>query len=366
MQELEFLIQFQLVVALIVNPSIRDLKFAIKSIIIQRKIIRHSYFNFNDMNLALDDVSKNLYKIIDESCNSCKSNLISLSGGLDSSIIAYFLKQRKPNTVAVITEDFVSTDLTYCQMVAKEMQLPLSIYNVKTATILEAIEDTIKILKNFNDIEIRNNVVMYLAIKWAKDNGEKSIITGDGADELFAGYSFLINKPEEELEEEINRICSIMHFPTQKIGKALGICIESPFLNDTVLKLAKKIPVNMKVRNEKEKRHGKWILRKTFEKCIPHQIAWREKSPMEEGAGTVGLTNLFNSIINEEIFVEKKLITEKEDGVIIRSRESMHYYKIFKKLFGSPVDSEAEKTCPYCKHEVENSKFCRMCGAFPI
>ena len=366
MQGLEFLIQFQLVVALIVNPPIRDLKFAIKSVIIQRKTIRHSYFNFNDMNLALDDVSKNLYKIIDESCNSCKSNLISLSGGLDSSIIAYFLKQRKPNTVAVITEDFVSTDLTYCQMVAKEMQLPLSIYNVKTATILEAIEDTIKILKNFNDIEIRNNVVMYLAIKWAKDNGEKSIITGDGADELFAGYSFLINKPEEELEEEIKRICSIMHFPTQKIGKALGICIESPFLNDTVLKLAKKIPVNMKVRNEKEKRHGKWILRKTFEKCIPHQIAWREKSPMEEGAGTVGLTNLFNSIINEEIFVEKKLITEKEDGVIIRSRESMHYYKIFKKLFGSPVDSEAEKTCPYCKHEVENSKFCRMCGAFPI
>ncbi len=318
------------------------------------------------MNLALDEVSKSLYKIIEESCNSCKSNLISLSGGLDSSIIAYFLKQRKPNTVAVITEDFVSTDLTYCQMVAKEMQLPLSIYNVKTATILEAIEDTIKILKNFNDIEIRNNVVMYLAIKWAKDNGEKSIITGDGADELFAGYSFLINKSEEELEEEIKRICSIMHFPTQKIGKVLGISIESPFLNDTVLKLAEKIPVNMKVRNEKEKRHGKWILRKTFEKCIPHQIAWREKSPMEEGAGTAGLTNLFNSIINEEIFVEKKLITEKEDGVIIRSRESMHYYEIFKKLFGSPVDKKAKNRCPYCKHEIINSKFCRMCGAFPI
>ena len=318
------------------------------------------------MNFTLDKVSKNLYKILEESCDSCKSNLISLSGGLDSSIIAYFLKQRKPNAVAVIAEDFVSTDLTYCQMISKEMQLPLSIYNVKTTTILGAIEDTIKILKNFNDIEIRNNVVMYLAIKWAKDNDEKSIITGDGADELFAGYSFLINKSEEELEKEIKRICSIMHFPTQKIGKALGITVESPFLNDAVLKLAEKIPVNLKVRNEKKKRHGKWILRKTFEKYIPYQIAWREKSPMQEGSGTSGLTNLFNSIINEEIFVEKKLITEKEDGVIIRSRESMHYYEIFKKLFGSPVDNHAKNTCPYCKHEVENSKFCRMCGAFPI
>ena len=331
-----------------------------------RKIIRHSYFNFIIIHLTLDEVSKNLYKVLEESCNSCKSNLISLSGGLDSSIIAYFLKHRKPKAVAVIAEDFVSTDLTYCQMISKEMQLPLSIYNVETAAILEAIEGTIKILKNFNDIEIRNNVVMYLAIKWAKENGEESIITGDGADELFAGYSFLINTPEERLEEEIKRVCSIMHFPTQKIGKALGVSIESPFLNDAVIKLAKKIPVNLKVKNEKEKRHGKWILRKTFEKYIPQQIAWREKSPMQDGAGTAGLTNLFNSVIEEEKFVEKKLTVEKEDGVVIRSRESMHYYEIFKKLIGSPVDSDAKTACPYCKHKVENSKFCRMCGAFPI
>ena len=314
----------------------------------------------------MEKVFKDLYNALEESCNSCKSNLISLSGGLDSTIIAYFLKQRKPNTVAVIAEDFVSTDLTYCQMVSKEMQLPLAIYNVKTAEILEAVEETIKILKNFNDIEIRNNVVMYLAIKWAKENGEKSIITGDGADELFAGYSFLINKPEDKLEAEIKRVCSVMHFPTQEIGKALGIGIESPFLNDVVVKLAEKIPANLKVKNEKEKRHGKWILRKIFEEYIPQQIAWREKSPMQDGSGTAGLTNLFDSIINEETFVEKKLTTEKEDGVIIRSRESMHYYEIFKKSFGSPVDSNAENACPYCKHEVKNSKFCRMCGAFPI
>ena len=315
----------------------------------------------------LEEISKRLYKVLEESCNSCQSNLISLSGGLDSSIIAFFLKERKPKTVAVIAEDFVSTDLTYCQMISKELQLPLSIYNVKIAEILEAVEETIKILRNFNDIEIRNNVVMYLAIKWAKENGEKSIITGDGADELFAGYSFLINKPEEELEAEINRVCSVMHFPTQKIGKELGITIESPFLNEAVIELAKEIPANLKVKEENNKRQGKWILRKTFEDFIPKKIAWREKSPMQDGSGTSGLTSLFNSIIEEEKYVEKKLTTEKEDNVVIRSRESMHYYEIFKKLYGSPVDSDVENSCPYCKHSVENnSKFCRMCGAFPI
>jgi asparagine synthase (glutamine-hydrolysing) len=315
---------------------------------------------------VLEDISKNIYQILEESCNSCQSDLISLSGGLDSSIIAHFLKNRDPSSVAIISEDFVSTDLTYCQMISKEMKIPLSIYNVSTSTILEAIENTIRILKNFNDIEIRNNVVMYLAIKWAKENNQKSIITGDGADELFAGYNFLVNKPENELEAEIKRVCSIMHFPTQKIGIELGIKIESPFLNQKIIELASQIPSNLKIKEENGKRHGKWILRKTFEKHIPTQIAWRRKSPMQEGAGTSGLTNLFESIISEEAYVEKKLTVEKNDRVVIRSRESMYYYEIFKKLYGSPVDDNAEYKCPYCKHEVNNSKFCRMCGAFPI
>ena len=314
----------------------------------------------------MEDISKKLYQILEESCDSCESKLIALSGGLDSSILAHFFKKRKPEGIAIISEDFVSTDLTYCQTISKETKIPLTIYNAATSTILEAVESTIKILKNFNDIEIRNNVVMYLALKWAKENDKKSIITGDGADELFAGYNFLVNKPEEELEAEIKRVCTVMHFPTQEIGKAVGIKIESPFLNQKVIEIANQIPSNLKVKEEKSIRYGKWILRKTFEKHIPTQIVWRKKSPMQEGAGTVGLTNLFESIINEEKYVGKKLTVEKEDQVIIRSRASMYYYEIFKKLYGSPVENDAEFKCPYCKHGINNSKFCRMCGAFPI
>ena len=314
----------------------------------------------------MEDYSSKIYQILEKSCDSSKSQLIALSGGLDSSILANFIKNRNTHGIAIISKDFVSTDLTYCQIISKETNIPLTIYNATTSEILDAVEKTIKILKNFNDIEIRNNVVMYLAIKWAKENDYKSIITGDGADELFAGYNFLVNKPENELDAEIKRVCSIMHFPSQKIGEELGIKIESPFLDEELIKIANKIPSNLKIKQEKEIRYGKWILRKTFEKYLPPQIVWREKSPMQDGAGTVGLTNLFESIINEENFVEKKLTVKKEDNVVIRSRESMYYYEIYKKLYGIPVNDKANTQCPYCKHEVMSSKFCRMCGAFPI
>ena len=304
--------------------------------------------------------------MLKESCDSCKSNTIALSGGLDSTIIAYFLKERKPNTVAIIAKDFVASDLTYCQRVSKEFNIPLTINQVSTTDILSAIEETIKILKNFNDIEIRNNIVMYLAIKWAKEQNSEGIITGDGADELFAGYSFLINKSEDELEKEIQRVCSVMHFPTQKIGKALGVVVESPFLDEKIIEYSKTIPSDLKVRNEGEKRHGKWILRKTFEKNIPMQIAWREKSPMQDGSGTAGLSNLFDSVINDQSFLEKKKKIEETDGVIIRTKESMHYYEIYRNLYGVISKKQGDRSCPYCNFNVENSKFCRMCGAFPI
>ncbi len=303
--------------------------------------------------------------MLKESCESCKSNTIALSGGLDSTVIAHFLKERKPETVAIIAKDFVASDLTYCQRVSKEFNIPLTIKQVSTTDILSAIEETVKILKNFNDIEIRNSVVMYLAIKWAKEQNSTGIITGDGADELFAGYNFLMNKPKDELEKEIQRVCSVMHFPTQKIGRALGIIVESPFLDEKIIEFSKTIPVDLKIRNEGEKRHGKWILRKTFEKNIPMQIVWREKSPMQDGSGTAGLTNLFDSVISDQVFLEKKKKIEDTDGVIIRTKESMHYYEIYRNLYRIP-EKEGISSCPYCNFNVENSKFCRMCGAFPI
>jgi len=38
------------------------------------------------------------------------------------------------------------------------------------------------------------------------------IITGDGADEIFAGYNFLVKKDNDELQKELKRMKKIMHF----------------------------------------------------------------------------------------------------------------------------------------------------------
>ena len=309
-----------------------------------------------------------IYAILDEVISQCEADWLSLSGGLDSSIIGHFIKDRSPKAIVVITEDFIASDLSYSQIVSKHLGIPLEIHNVSTEQILDGIKNTIKILKNFNDIEIRNSVVMYVSLDALNKKGVKSVLTGDGADEIFAGYNFLLKKSETELTDELNRIKKIMHFSSQEIAKNFGIKIESPFLDDRVMEFAQSIPLSMKVNQRNQKVFGKYILRKTFEEYLPTSIVWREKSPMQEGAGTSGLTNLFETIITDTVFSEKTKEIKEKDNVVIRTKESLHYYQIFKENFDLNEKSDLnKKLCPDCTSEIdENSKFCRMCGKFPI
>lgn len=307
------------------------------------------------------------YQIIEKAVLESNADCLSLSGGLDSTILAYLLKDKKISTISIIAQDFLASDLTYCQLAANRFDLPLNIRFCETDEIYSGIEETIKILKNFNDIEIRNNVVMYLALSAAKKLGFNKIMTGDGADEIFAGYNFLLNKSNEELELDLKRISRIMHFPSQKIGKALGIDVESPFCSKEVLEFAKTIPADLKVHEEGGKKFGKWILRKAFEDKIPKAITWRQKSPMQDGAGTQGLTEFFESTIPDAMFIEKIKKIKDNDGITIRTKESLQYYEIYRRYHPVPETNESSIKCPDCKHDIEeDSKFCRMCGRFPL
>ena len=305
-------------------------------------------------------------KVLLDSITECKSNWIALSGGLDSSILAYLLKDQKPQAITIITKDFLGTDLTYAQIIAKHTQLPLSLMQVSIEEILDSISETIKILGNFNDIEIRNSIVPFIYLNSLKKKGIDSVITGDGADEIFAGYNFLLKKSEEELDEELKRIKRIMHFPSKDIARSLDMKVETPFLNEDVIRFSDTIPISMKINLKDGEKFGKWILRETFEKELPRNIVWRKKSPMQDGSGTANLTDLFNTVITDEIFSQKKTKILEEDGVYIRTKESLHYYECFRKT-NRVTNSNSDKKCPDCNFDIKvDLKFCRMCGKFPI
>lgn len=154
--------------------------------------------NENCEKMEYNDAMEHLYSLID---NAVKLQLMSdvpvgvfLSGGLDSSIIASFLKSRADITYYCARKDEkdlqkegTTSDFSYALRLAKDWNLNL--YGLPIGA-EEVSSQLIKKTLAFNDdlIADGSQIPTYLITKQVK-NGSKVLLSGMGADELFLGYA---------------------------------------------------------------------------------------------------------------------------------------------------------------------------------
>ena len=112
-----------------------------------------------------------------------------LSGGIDSSIIAYLLKditKKKIDTFSISFED-KDYDESLAQIeVSKFLETNHKTLKIKNKDVSENFLDTIHATETF--LFRTAPVPMYLLSKFVKEKGHKVFFTGEGADEIFFGY----------------------------------------------------------------------------------------------------------------------------------------------------------------------------------
>lgn len=301
-----------------------------------------------------------------------RSNLaegLLLSGGLDTSILAFILsKHRKGPAITVAFEEAKAPDLEYASLVVKRLGLEYCLHVFERDELFEALRQVIVILRSYDPMEIRNSVSIFLGLRTARALGLKSVMTGDGADELYAGYSFFFDMGREELKAYLKRVWEIMDFSSHRIGKHLEVDVKEPYLEPRFKAFSMKLDPALKVRAEGGQTYGKWVLRKAFEGLLPDEILWREKMAIEFGSGTTLLPTLLNEMISDVDFEEDRKKYHEEDGVVIRDKEHSFYYDIFRSEVGVPrPDDPSARTCPQCTSNLPKGvTFCRVCGAFPV
>ena len=96
--------------------------------------------------------------------------------------------------------------------------------------LLSIINKIIYLFKTFNPIEIRNSSVMYAGLSKVREEGTSRIMTGDGGDELFAGYNYLKRyfPNMQALKAQLQRLWDTMHFSSSLIGSEVGIDVKTP------------------------------------------------------------------------------------------------------------------------------------------
>ena len=262
-----------------------------------------------------------------------------LSGGLDSSLIAALASRHKRplDTFCVGTAE--SEDLRVAREVAA---LIGSRHHERSFTIAEALAvlpEVIYRLESFDCALVRSAIPNYMLAKHTSDH-VKVALSGEGADELFAGYEYLRRFDLDALNGELLEITNALHNTNlqrcDRMSMAHGLEVRVPFLDMATVTYAFQLPVALKQRRDEQ--HSKWILRKAAERVLPAHVAWRAKTKFAVGSGLGdALGRLADTQISDAAFQREREIS---DGFLLRSKEELFYYRHFKQLF------PAEKLLP--------------------
>ncbi|MDP2862471.1 MAG: asparagine synthase C-terminal domain-containing protein [Desulfobacterales bacterium] len=276
------------------------------------------------------------------------------SGGLDSALVAAQAKDCRAISVGL---ESYGEDGYYADTVAKLLKLEYYHKTVKIEEAIATIPEVIRILRSF-DPAIPNDVTVYLGLRYAKGLGIGSMMTGDGGDELFAGYDFMLKM--KDLEQYMSRMHSTMQFSSNKIGEALGIHIKQPFLDKDFVEFSQGINLDLKIRREDEKTWGKWMLRKAFEGVLPEEILWQSKRPLEYGSGMTEMRKIVAAKVSDEEFEEER----RKSPIKFWNKEHFYYYRIYSQVVGEiPAPERGQKTCECCGAGMDQRAFhCRVCG----
>lgn len=227
-----------------------------------------------------------------------------LSGGLDSSIIAAVAQKIRAvegkgplKTFSVGTEG--SPDLAAARKVADHIGSDHYEYAFTAEDLVENLPHVIYHLESADVDLVRSAIPTLFAARLAREQ-VKAVLTGEGADELFAGYSYhhaYVDKPRA-LADELTRSLGTMHnINLQRVDRvtmAESLEARTPFLDRDLIDFAQSIPATLKLKRtdpDGAELTGptteKWILRKACADLLPDDLTWRKKAQFDEGSGTV-------------------------------------------------------------------------------
>ena len=277
---------------------------------------------------------------------------VSLSGGLDSSIVAAIAKEFNPN-LKLFTGTIDSSpgpDLENAKFMAEFLGIEPHIYRITDEDIMDFIPKAVWHLESFDEDCISGIISNYYVSRMAKEHTD-AILVGEGADELFGGYRMVLKSPkvkdDEHREELAQRLIDISYNTAlrrlDRAWMAGGVAYQTPFLDSKVVAFSQKIPMKWKIYGEKQ--IEKYILREAFRDMLPERIANREKLRFAMGVGTDDVMDqLIGKVVDPEEIKERPRAVY---GLPFASFKELYYYDEFLQLFPPSYEKQTVRWDPF-------------------
>lgn len=238
-----------------------------------------------------------------------KDIAVSFSGGLDSGIVAAIAKEYASS----ITLYTAGVEDAYDVIASKELAEILGIewhhILITEENLEENILDMIRITGTDNPITLSFEIPLFYV---SKNVPEKYIIGGQGADELFAGYSKYIGLSENDLKDQMEAdmfsLLNVTLVHEKTVSEHFGKTIFYPYLDDDIVKTVGNIDMKDLVPGAVRKE----CLRKVAEDIGQPEVAAKKKKAAQYGSGAM---NLFRKIAKKKGVTVNEMITQMNEGL---------------------------------------------------
>lgn len=261
------------------------------------------------------------------------------SGGLDSSIVAAIAAEEIPHLHTFVvgmrhddgteSDDFIASRLAAEHIGSTHHELAFT-----KSEYYEALHRVIHKLESYDPSLVRCAVPCYFTCKLAAEY-VTVVLTGEGADEIFAGYHYMKHYPPGKVNAEGRRCLANLHNinlqRADRMGMYFNLELRVPFLDKELIDLGMNIPPDLKIKEQPDgSKIEKWIFRQAFADSglLPDEILWRYKVQYTQGAGCESL----GEEMAEKEISDEELARLKHDhpDAVINSKEAALYFKIFR------------------------------------
>ena len=260
---------------------------------------------------------------------------VSLSGGLDSSIVTALAREEAEHLHSFAVGVEGSPDLDAAKQMSRHLDTIHHEYVYSTQDMVEALPNVLYHLESFDPALVRSAIPNYFLAKLASEH-VKVILTGEGADEIYAGYDYLARYEEaNELQDEMLNITNALHNTNlqraDRMSMAFGLEARVPFLDVKSVSFAMGIPADWKLHEE---RVPKALLRQSFEDDLPDEIVNRPKAKFSKGAGSSELIaqEAVEKISDQEYTSERDRLKKNWD-YNLQNKEALYYYRLMREHY---------------------------------
>ncbi|MGD9395077.1 MAG: asparagine synthetase B [Candidatus Thorarchaeota archaeon] len=257
--------------------------------------------------------------------NRSTSCAVLFSGGVDSSLVALQMTNRCANTHLVTARSEGAHDTIAATRAASILGLPLITIELSPKTIWETLPEVIFSIETSRQMDVEIALPFYLASKKAAEIGCTTVVSGQGPDELFAGYArhvrtFLEKGPEvlaEQLWSEVSVTHDVNIERDERAIAAHGVESFFPYLDQEFVHASLSVPVEWKVSPDGSPQR-KVIFRELAQLMgVPEEITSVPKSATQYSSGSAkALLQSIIEYVNEFSGLSKKKVSKQVQDVL--------------------------------------------------